>query len=128
MPSLHTNIFITFVLRLFLLLFVAPLVAFSSHTDKLRLEFRQDIHQISLAVDHLIDVFIDFRRFVQGSSDQRDALFLEDLFHIGMFQGSESSRSAHHSACAMRTGIERFRISFTSNNESGRTHRSRHYT
>jgi len=76
MPSLHTNIFITFVLRLFLLLFVAPLVAFSSHTDKLRLEFRQDIHQISLAVDHLIDVFIDFRRFVQGSSDQRDALFL----------------------------------------------------
>ena len=63
MPSLHTNIFITFVLRLFLLLFVAPLVAFSSHTDKLRLEFRQDIHQISLAVDHLIDVFIDFRRF-----------------------------------------------------------------
>ena len=67
MPSLHTNISITFVLRLFLLLFVTPLVAFSSHTDKLRLEFRQDIHQISLAVDHLIDVFIDFRRFVQGS-------------------------------------------------------------
>lgn len=86
MPSLHTNISITFVLRLFLLLFVAPLVAFSSHTDKLRLEFRQDIYQISLAVDHLIDVFIDFRRFVQGSSDQRDALFLEDLFISACFK------------------------------------------